>query len=154
MYLPAFRLVFDEVEFQRAVRLPVDLRGTSLPGVLQAGRGMAHCWHRISAPRLPTGAWDLPGRCFYPLAAPAAGTGYAFDINAPFELNEDRSRLVSPSNSPWNAWLIDQAAQFAVALLPDLHSRYGLDAYRILTAPPTAAASVDELPTALAQTAR
>ena len=138
----------DEVEFQRTVRPPADLRGTTFPGYYKRAGGWLTIGiaFRLRGSRL---ARELPGRFFYPLAAPAAGTGYAFDVNAPFEMNEDRSRLVPPGNSAWNAWLIDEAARLAVTLLPDLHSRYGLDAYRILTAPPTAAASVDELPAAL-----
>jgi hypothetical protein len=140
----------DEVEFQRAVRPPADLRGTSFPGYYKRAGGWLTIGiaFRLRGSRL---AREFPGRFFYPLAAPAAWTGYAFDINAPFEVNEDRSRLVPPGNSAWNAWLIDQAAQLAIARLPDLHDRYGLDAYRILTALPTAAASVDELPAALAR---
>jgi hypothetical protein len=140
----------DEVEFQRTVRPPPGLRGTAYPGYYKraGGRLALGIAFRLRGARL---ARDLAGRFFYPLAAPAAGTGYAFDVNAPFEMNEDRSRLVPPDNSAWNAWLIDEAAQLAVALLPDLHSRYGLDAYRILTVPPTAAASLDELPAALAR---
>lgn len=143
----------DEVEFQRTVRPPPDLRDTAYPGYYKrsGGRLTIGIAFRLRGPRL---ALEFAGRCFYPLAAPAAGTGYAFDVNAPFEMNEDRSRLVPSDNSAWNSWLIDEAARAAVTLLPDLHSRYGLDAYRILTAPPNGAASIDELPAALARLLR
>jgi hypothetical protein len=139
----------DEVEFQRTVRPPPDLRGTSYPGYYKraGGRLTLGVAFRLRGARL---AREFAGRFFYPLAAPAAGTGYAFDVNAPFEMNEDRSRLVPPDNSAWNAWLIGEVAQLAVSLLPELHSRFGLDAYRILTASPTAVAS-DTLPAALAR---
>lgn len=140
----------DEIEFQRSVLPPLNLRGTACPGYYKRGGGRLTLGvaFRLRGARL---APEFVGRFFYPLAAPAAGTGYAFDVNAPFEMNEDRSRLLPPENSAWNAWLIDEAAQLAVALLPDLHSQYGLDAYRILTHPPTAAASIPMLSAALAR---
>lgn len=140
----------DEIEFQRGVLPPPNLRRITYPGYYKRGGGRLTLGvaFRLRRGRLEP---EYFGRYFYPLAAAAAGTGYGFDINAPFEMNEDRSRLVPPENSEWNAWLIAEAASLAVALLPDLYRRFGVDAYRVLTAAPTAAASVDALPAALAR---
>jgi hypothetical protein len=73
---------------------------------------------------------DANGLLYYPFAAAAARTGLPFSINAPFEMNTDRSNILDVGNSPWNEWLLEEAARFAVELLPTkLFSAYGADAY-------------------------
>jgi hypothetical protein len=70
------------------------------------------------------------GTLYYPLETSAARSGFPFSVSAPFEMNEHRSNIVDPQNSPWNAWLLDEAARFAVRILPEqLHQHHGADAY-------------------------
>ena len=55
-------------------------------------------------------------------------------------MNDNRDQLVDPQNSDWNEWLIQQAAAFAIGLLPQrLFAAFGPDAF--LAFDPSAAGS-------------
>ena len=85
--------------------------------------------------RVRRGRLDLavPGIFYYPIGASRSRTGFAFSISAPFEMTEDRSQLIDPQNSDWNAWLIQESAALAVRLLPSrLFAGFGPDAFLAL----------------------
>ena len=140
---------FDEVEFQRTLVPPPQLRGTARPAYFKrkAGRVLLGVSVPVKGRRLTL---DADGSFYYPLGAPRSGTGFPFSVNGPFEMTEDRGRIVDPQSSPWNAWLVDEVARFAVELLPTLYAQFGPDAYRLVGAGPSPATSVLELAVAVA----
>lgn len=86
----------------------------------------------------------------YPLKAPGALTGTVASVSAPFELNIDRSEIVS---SQWNEWLAEQAAVLSIDLLTnDWLNAYGADAYLALAPshPPKRPWFVDQATSGLA----
>jgi hypothetical protein len=118
-----------EIEHQAVIAPTSTLRSRSLPGYFRAtgGRVRLGISFRIKRDRLDL---DAVGTLYYPLEASAARSGFPFSVSAPFETNEDRSNIVDPQNSPWNGWLLEEAARFAVRILPEkLHQNYGADAY-------------------------
>jgi hypothetical protein len=42
------------------------------------------------------------GRFFYPLGVPFGWTGCALGVNAPFQMDQDRSSILDPATSEWN----------------------------------------------------
>lgn len=67
------------------------------------------------------------GLFFYPLATEHALTGTVASVNAPFQLDADRSNLI---DSSWNTWLAKEAARLTLDLLKgDWYPRFGADAY-------------------------
>jgi hypothetical protein len=118
-----------EIEHQTAIVPSSTLPNRSLPGYFRAAGGRVRLGisFRLKGDRLDL---DAVGTLYYPLQAGAARTGFPFSVSAPFETNEDRSNIVDPQNSPWNGWLLEEAARFAVRILPErLHRDYGADAY-------------------------
>jgi hypothetical protein len=49
---------------------------------------------------------EQAGLFFYPLAATKAFNGNAISINAPFQMQDNRSQIIDPSISAFNAWLL------------------------------------------------
>lgn len=118
-----------EVEYQHVVTPPAGLRRPNVPGYFRAPAGRIRIG--VSA-RIRRGRLDLgtPGIFYYPIGVSRSRTGFGFSISAPFEMNENRDQLTDPQNSDWNAWLIQQAAAFAIALLPQrLFSAFGPDVF-------------------------
>jgi Domain of unknown function (DUF3883) len=118
-----------EIEHQTVIVPPSTLPNRNLPGYFQAAGGRVRLGisFRLKRDRLDL---DAVGTLYYPLEARAARSGFPFSVSAPFETNEDRSNIIDPQNSPWNDWLLGQAARFAVRILPErLHQDYGADAY-------------------------
>jgi hypothetical protein len=122
------KTTFEEIEFTRAVPIPSQFNGQSIPGYYRAGKHAVRV--SVSLPirrrRIDSSA---TGRFYYPLQAPGTVTGSALSVSAPFELVTDRSALLL---SDWNRWLAEQAADVAVTLLrKDWNQRFGHDAYLI-----------------------
>ncbi|MHB1808130.1 MAG: protein NO VEIN domain-containing protein [Solirubrobacteraceae bacterium] len=118
-----------EIEHQAVIVPPSTLPNRNLPGYFRAtgGRVRLGISFRLKRNRLDL---DAVGTLYYPLEASAARSGFPFSVSAPFDMNEDRSNIVDPQNSPWNGWLLEEAARFAVRILPGkLHQDYGVDAY-------------------------
>ena len=131
--------VITEMEYQHAVTPPAGLPWPDVPGYFRvpAGRIRLGVSVRTRRGRLDL---DTPGIFYYPIGASRSRTGFAFSVSAPFEMNENRDQLVDPQNSDWNAWLIQEAAAFAVGLLPQrLFAAFGPDAF--LAFDPSAAGS-------------
>jgi Domain of unknown function (DUF3883) len=117
---------YEEIEFVRAVPIPVEHVGQIYPAYYRApGNLLKIC---VSLPvrrkRVDT---SHPGNFYYPLQAAHGKTGSAMSVSAPFKLDADRTELQS---NDWNEWLSLQAANLVVALLTgDWMTRYGVDAY-------------------------
>ncbi len=129
-----------EAEYQQVVTPPAGLRRPDVPGCFRvpAGRIRLAVSVRVRRSHLDLA---VPGIFYYPIGATRSRTGFGFSISAPFEMTEDRSQLVDPQNSDWNAWLIRKSAALAVRLLPgSLFTAFGPDAFLALD-PRTAASS-------------
>src|SRR5229473_5885743 len=67
------------------------------------------------------------GLFYYPIGIKTAFTGSAVSVNAPFQMDADRTKLI---DSEWNRWLASEAADLTSELL--IHhwlDRFGSDAY-------------------------
>ena len=72
---------------------------------------------------------------YYPLGAPLARTGNLVSLNAPFEMDNNRASIVSPSSSSWNKWLVQELVALTTRLLiADWYERFGAGAYLALEA--------------------
>ena len=139
----------EEFEWQKRFKLPEEFHGEHIPGYfrdrgpsirigisLRTKRGKIH-------PSMPAGI------AYYPIGVPHAYTGNSVSISAPFEMDADRSKLVDPSNSAFNMWLLRLAADMTVELLhTDWFNRFGANAYRAVrtinrTALPTYSEAVE-----------
>ena len=147
---PAARVpeAISEIEYRRVVKPPSDLRVANVPAYFTVRGGRVRLG--VSFPtRARTSHLDrqAAGAFYYPLGAMRARTGFPFSINAPFEMNEDRSQLIAVGISRWNEWLIQQAAKFVIDLLPDdLFDTFGADGYAALDPDSETSATVPELP--------
>ncbi len=122
----------SEAEYQQVVIPPAGLRRPNVPGYFRVTGGRIRLALSV---RVRRGRLHLapPGTFYYPIGASRSRTGFGFSISAPFEMTEDRSQLVDPQNSDWNAWLIREAAALAVRLLPrTLFPAFGPDAFLAL----------------------
>lgn len=122
----------EEIETQKTFALPERHRGQEVPSYFVAGGGRI----RLSLSlRVRRGRPDVtaPGIYFYPLGVGGTYTGTAISVCAPFEVDLDRSQLLSPDVNSWNAWLIDEAAEMTVNVLAsDWFRRFGPPCYRAL----------------------
>ncbi|MCG8621140.1 MAG: hypothetical protein MJE68_03925, partial [Proteobacteria bacterium] len=121
----------EELEWQKRFELPEKFRQERVPGYfrdrgrrirvgisLRTRRGKLH-------PSMPVGI------VYYPIGVAQARTGNNVSISAPFEMDADRSELVDPSNSPFNGWLLELAADMTISLLrADWFNRFGAKAYQ------------------------
>lgn len=126
------RRKLEEIEFQKAYRIPAEFGGHTMPDYFKASGNRIRLAVSV---RVYRGRIDLrePGRFFYPLGLRHGLTGTAVNVNAPFQLDSDRSQIVDPINNSWNAWLLDLAADLTVELLvSDWLDRFGPDAYLAL----------------------
>lgn len=125
------RETFQEIEFSRGVALPTDYAGRDYPAYYRVDG--THIRIGVSLP-IQRRKVDLgrAGHFYYPLQTPDSRTGCVVSVSAPFDLNNDRSSL---TDSGWNEWLIDQAAELALDLLKeDWLERFGADAFKALAA--------------------
>jgi hypothetical protein len=135
----------DEIEYQRSLAAPPALRGTNVPAYYKVAGGRIRLGlsFRIKSGRIDRSA---TGVFYYPLGARRASTGFPFSVSAPFEMTDDRSQLRDLDNSPWNAWLIEEAAGFAISLIEGpLFASYGVDGFRSIDPRLSSGANVPEL---------
>ena len=122
----------SEIEHQVVLVPPSTLPRRDLPRYFRVSGGRIRLGlsFRVKRDRLDL---DATGVLYYPLGAGGSRTGFPFSVSAPFEMTEDRSNVVDPQNSTWNAWLLEEAARFALRLLPErLFETYGVDAFTAL----------------------
>lgn len=121
----------EEFEWQRRFKLPDKFRNEHIPGYfrdhgqrIKIGISLRTKKGKLDS-RLPAGI------AYYPIGVEHAYTGNCVSISAPFEMDADRSALVDPSNSAFNEWLLDLAADMTVELLrTDWFDRFGANVYR------------------------
>ena len=108
--------VLEEMEWQKVFSIPTEFSDQTIPGYFKVPGGRV----RLSLSlRTRRGEIDLNqlGRFFYPIGAGRSLTGTAISINAPFQMDADRSQPVDPKTSPWNRWLLQTAADMAFDLV-------------------------------------
>ena len=123
------RRTMEELEFQKNVDLPQEYRGQTFPSYFKSSSSRIRIGVslRLQRGKVKTGE---PGLFFYPIGVTHGYTGTAVSVNAPFQLNSDRSQILDDSNSRWNEWLLRQAAELTAQLLTsDWLERFGADAY-------------------------
>lgn len=128
-----------ELEYQKSYKIPDDHRERRFPNYFRAGAGrlQLEVSVRLNRKRPDT---RHQGLFYYPLGA-AQITGCGVGVNAPFEMNAERTALVDPGNSNWNAWLLDTLANFTVDLLAaNWFDEFGAAAYLAIDTPDLAAA--------------
>ena len=127
-----YRKSLVELEYQARVQIPESHRQKDYPSFFRNGR--SRVWIGVSL-RLNRGRPDAnsPGLVYYPLGAPLARTGNFVSLNAPFEMDNNRANIVSPSSSSWNEWLIRESVDLTIGLLTaDWYERFGAGAYLAL----------------------
>jgi len=118
-----------ELEYQRPVDIPERYRSRAFANYFHARGGRLSIGISLRLKRKRPDLEDR-GAFYYPLGFAHGLTGSAISVNAPFEMNPDRSALVEPGSSSWNEWLLDAAASSAVHLLVgDWFGAFGADAY-------------------------
>ena len=106
----------EEIEFQRSILIPKEYREQDIPEYFQ--RPYGRVLFAVSL-RLQRGKIDIskPGIFYYPLGMNRNYTGTAINISAPFKLDNDRTRIISPEMSPWNHWLLNKATDLVIQLI-------------------------------------
>ena len=105
-----------EIEYQKSFGVPPAFRAHTFPDYFRVpgGRLRMGISLRLKRKRLDLGD---PGLFYYPIGSDNSLTGSAISLSAPFEMNPDRTALMSPANSSWNEWLIGTASEYVLDLL-------------------------------------
>ena len=122
----------EEVEFEMSLRIPERFQQQNIPEYFRVSGGRIRLALSI---RIKQGKIDLsePGFFYYPLGLIHAYTGKGISVNTPFQLDNDRTRIIDPENSPWNEWLLEKAADLTIELLlSDWFDRFGSQIYLAL----------------------
>jgi hypothetical protein len=128
----ASRYTIEEIEFQRILSLPQQSSDQIIPGYFKVPGGRMRLAVSMRKLRKKIDI-EHPGQYFYPLGATKAYTGNVISINAPFQMNTDRSQIIDPSINKFNAWLIERAADLTFDLLTsNWWYEFGPDAYLAL----------------------
>lgn len=128
----AARHVIEEIEFQRVILIPQQYRDQTIPGYYKVPGGRIRLAVSLRTYRNKIGV-EQPGHFFYPLEAAKAYTGNAISINAPFQMNADRSQIINPDMNEFNHWLIDRATDLTFDLLAsDRWKEFGSERYLAL----------------------
>ncbi len=121
----------EEFEWQRKFELPEKFREEHIPGYFRERGSRIRVGLSLRTKRRKLHAEFPAGIVYYPIGVEHAYTGNNVSISAPFEMDSDRSEIVDPSVSPFNAWLLGLAVDMTIELLSaDLFKRFGADAYR------------------------
>lgn len=122
----------EEFEWQRVYEVPGQFHSQGIPGYFKVSQNRIRLGLSL---RISRGKVDLkaPGIFFYPLGVPRGYTGNAISLNAPFEMDADRTQIIDPESSLWNRWLLDKAIDLTFDLLvTDWYKRFGPAAYIML----------------------
>lgn len=124
------REAIEEHEWQRLVEIPQAFADSDIPGYYRERGGRIKVGLSLRTSRGKLRPEQGNGIIYYPLGATNAYTGNAVSINAPFEMDANRSQIVDPTQSPQNDWLIDTAANMTASLLStDWFGRFSANAY-------------------------
>jgi hypothetical protein len=117
-----------ELEYQRTVDIPADLNDLPFPTYFRSG-GRVRIGASLTVKRGRIDS-DASGAFYAPLGFSDSSTGCAVSINAPFQMDSDRSSVVDPDSSRWNEWLVGVASDFVLDLLTqEWLGRFGAAAY-------------------------
>jgi hypothetical protein len=127
------RQKISELEYQRVVDVPAELRGVSFPTYFRASGGRVRMGASIRLKRKRLDV-DSAGAFYAPLGFPDSSTGCAVSINGPFQMDSDRSSIIDVGGSKWNEWLVGAAADFVLDLLEqEWIDAFGAAAYLALS---------------------
>jgi len=127
---PTRHMRFEEIEFGRAIDIPVEFSGREIPGYFRRSQGRVRIAVSLPVDRRRVETKGA-GRFFYPLQATHSRSGCSINVSAPFEVNSDRTALTP--NNKWNEWLCQRAATLVGDLLQsDWFGRFGAAAYGAL----------------------
>ena len=125
----------EEFEWRKRYLLPKEFREEHIPGYFRDRGSHIRIGVSLRTKRKKVHPSMPKGIAYYPIGVAHAYTGNSVSISAPFEMDADRSELVDPSFSAFNAWLLDLAADLTIELLrTDWFYRFGADAYRAVGA--------------------
>ena len=120
----------EEIEFQKYLDIPTEFQTHTFPSYFKVSSGRRL---KIGVSLRKKGQKiDLEnhGVFFYPIGVANGYTGNAVSINAPFQMNTDRSQILDKDSSSWNAWLLKCASELTMEVLTsDWVRRFGADAY-------------------------
>ena len=140
---PKSRHTIKEIEFQKSFDVPMEFQGTTFPRYFRVSsrrRIMIGISVKTKGKQIDL---DHRGRLFYPIGVPNGQTGNGISINAPFEMDMNRSAILD--GNPWNNWLLQCGANLTMDLLSvDWLERFGPDAYLAVYPNEKAAASSNE----------
>jgi hypothetical protein len=121
-----------ELEYQRSFDIPDSLQSWVFPDYFRVPGGRLRIGISLRLKRKRPDLEDR-GSFYYPLGFAGSSTGSATGVNAPFQMNSDRTALVDPATSSWNEWLMRLAADFTLDLLThEWLDSFGPSAYLIL----------------------
>ena len=140
----------EEIEFQKYLDIPTELRNETFPNYFKVSPGLRL---KIGVSLRKKGQKiDLEnhGVFFYPIGVANGYTGNAVSINAPFQMNADRSQILDKASSSWNAWLLKCASDLTMELLvSDWLRGFGADGYLAVNPSTIPAAAGDAYSSAL-----
>ena len=120
----------EEIEWQKRFELPAEFRREQVASYFRDRGARIKVGISLRTKRGKLHPDRAAGTLYYPLGVPRSNTGNGVSISAPFEMDADRSDLVDPSTSAFNAWLLELAADMTILLLhKDWFGRFGVSAY-------------------------
>ena len=126
------RFAIEELEWQRALPIPGHFSNQRIPGYFPERGDRVRLGLSIQTERRRLPKQNAGGILFYPIGVRGSFTGNAISINGPFEMDYDRSQVITPENSQFNGWLLDRAAELTVELLGvEWFSCFGARAYAV-----------------------
>jgi hypothetical protein len=105
-----------ELEYQKSFQIPDSLQSWVFPDYFRVPGGRLRIGVSLRLKRKRPDLEDR-GSFYYPLGFASSSTGSATGVNAPFQMNSDRTALVDPATSSWNEWLMQLGADFVLDLL-------------------------------------
>ena len=122
--------VVEELEWQRNISLPGDFDLQSIPSYFRRSSRLIRLGVSLRTNRGRLSGERPAGILYYPIGLPGVYTGNAVSLNAPFDMDFDRSQLNDHSNSAINVWLLENLAELTREVLKtDWFRRFGPNAY-------------------------
>jgi hypothetical protein len=122
--------VIEELEWQRNISLPGDFDLQSIPSYFRRSSRLIRLGVSLRTNRGRLSPERPAGILYYPIGLPGVYTGNAVSLNAPFDMDFDRSQLNDQSNSVINVWLLENLAKLTQEVLKtDWFRRFGGNAY-------------------------
>jgi len=120
----------EELEWQRNISLPGDFDLRSIPSYFRRSSRLIRLGVSLRTNRGRLSPEWPSGILYYPIGLPGVYTGNAVSLNAPFDMDFDRSQLNDQSNSVINVWLLENLAKLTQEVLKtDWFRRFGANAY-------------------------